>query len=248
VFDLHFKRARNVHHGLWALFKAPVIWEALKDRARHLYHWSYVRHYLNYLIVPSVLYWSVVVMLFINPFAELFKDGLIIVSTVALSVIYWHLKEVFSHERELHYLGLRALSLVKIFTALLAYTALTAVGWYFGIALNFIAPVVYIATVLLVYQSLLQHKLLVSRSFVLIAVMGLIITMAFAVVFQFWSVNYYTAGLMIAVVYTCCWSLLRHYLEKTLSLALAWEYVFMFVVLLSIILATHDFQGRILMQ
>jgi hypothetical protein len=245
MFDLHFKRARNSHHSLMEMLNAPAVWVALKDRARHLYHWSYIRRYLNYLILPSVMYWSVVVLIYLNPFHELFKDGLIILTSASLAVVFWHLKEVFNHEVELRHMSLRLLSLIKLFAALLAFTATFAAGWYFGIHLAIMTLAASVAAVLLAYQSLFQHKLVSSRVWLPLIALGVVVACAYSMVFVNWNVNYYTAGLMVAVVYSCAWALLHHYLDRTLTRVILWEYVFTMIVLASIILATHDFQGRI---
>jgi hypothetical protein len=245
IFDLHLKtgghlaNARQLHTGL------AVFWHALANRAHHLYHWSYVRHYLNYLIMPTVMYWSVVILIYLNPFHELFKDGLIVASTLAMGLAYWHLKEAFSTKFEHTHLGLRALALVKLFAAYLAYTALMALGWYFGLNLFLVLGVVLLITFLLLYQGLFQHKLMRLEVYPLLVMFSLLIMLVFAVVFLKWNVNYYTAGVMVAVVYNTVWGLLHRYLDRTLTRKLLWEYVFMLIVLISLVLATHDFQGRI---
>jgi hypothetical protein len=244
IFDLHLKRAGHMAHARVHFKGTRIVWEALKNRVRHLYHWNYLRHYLNYLILPSVLYWSVIVLMYLNPFQELFKDVLIIISTASMAVVYWYLKEVFSHHMELHQTGLKVLALVKVFTAYLAYTALIAVGWYYGLSLAVLLPVVFMITFLLVYQALFQHRLL-QDVYPAMLMFATLMALFFAAVFQNWNVNYYTAGLMVGVVYSGCWSILHRYLDRTLTWKILWEYAFMLLLLISLILATHDFQGRI---
>lgn len=245
MFDLHFKRARNATHSLAEFLTAPAVWEAVKDRVRHLYHWSYVRRYLNYLILPSVIYWSVVALIYLNPFHELFKDGLIILTSAGLAVVYWHLKEVFSHEAELRSASLKLLALVKLYAALLAFTAVFAGGWYFGVNVWLATAIAAAVAMLLAYQSLFQHKLVDITVWKWLVGLGLLVAVAFSVVFEGWNVNYYTAGLVVAVVYNGAWAVLHNYLHKTLTRALLWEHVFMMVVLIAVLLATHDFQARI---
>jgi hypothetical protein len=245
IFDLHLKRSGHLAHARVHFKGARILWEALKNRVRHLYHWNYLRHYLNYLILPAVLYWSVIVLMYLNPFHELFKDALIVASTAATAVAYWYLKEAFSHHMELHHSGLKVLSLVKIFTAYLSYTSLIALGWYFGLSLSVMLPVVFIISFLLLYQALFQHRLLRWDVYPAMLMFATLMSLVFAAVFQSWNVNYYTAGLMVGVVYNGAWSILHRYLDRTLNWKILWEYAFMLVVLVSLILATHDFQGRI---
>lgn len=245
IFDLHLKQgghmalARSSHQG------AMVLWVALKSRAKHFYHWTYIRHYLNYLILPSVLFWSVIILMYLNPFFELFKDGLIIVTTAALSVTYWYFKEAISHHMELHKTGLKILSLVKVYAAYLTYSALIALGWYFGLSLSILIPIVFVITFLLIYQNLFQHRLMRVDLYPGILMFATLVSLVFVLIFQTWNVNYYTAGLFVAVVYTTCWSVIHKYFERELSWKLFWEHTFMLIVLMSVILATHDFQGRI---
>lgn len=245
IFDLHLKRSGHLAHARVHFKGARMVWEAFKNRTRHLYHWNYLRHYLNYLILPSILYWSVIILMYLNPFHELFKDALIIISTATIAVIYWHLKEAFSHHMELHRTGLKILGLAKIFTAYLFYTALIASGWYYGLDLSVLLPIVFILSFLLLYQALYQHRLLRWDVYPAILIFAMFMALVFASVFQNWNVNYYTAGLMVGVVYNGAWSVLHRYLDRTLTWKILWEYVFMLIVLISLILATHDFQGRI---
>lgn len=245
IFDLHLKRSGHLAYARVNFKGVRIVWEALKNRVRHLYHWSYIRHYLNYLILPSILYWSVIILMYVNPFHELFKDGLIIVSTAAMAVTYWYLKEAFSHHMELHHSGLKILALVKVLTAYLAYTALIAVGWYYDLDLSVLLPVVFILSFLLLYQALYQHRLLRADVYPAMLMFATLMTLVFAAVFQKWNVNYYTAGLMIGVIYNGAWNVLHRYLDRTLTRKILWEYAFMLIVLVSLILATHDFQGRI---
>jgi hypothetical protein len=222
-----------------------ALWHALKTRTHHLYHWRYVRHYMNYLILPTVLYWSVVILIYLNPFHELFKDGLIIASTIGLGLTYWHLKEVFSMKMEVAHLGLRVLALVKLGAAYLAFTALMALGWYYGLNLFLVMGCVFLVVFLLLYQGLFQHRLMRLEVYPLVLMFSILVTLVFAVVFQKWNVNYYTAGVLVAVVYNTVWGLLHRYLDRSLTRKLMWEYIFMLIVLVSLVLATHDFQGRI---
>src|SRR6185503_2499821 len=68
VFDLHLKKrgvlanARLNHKGI------KMVWMACQDRIEHLRRWDYLRHYQNYLVLPGLLYWGTVILLFLNPF------------------------------------------------------------------------------------------------------------------------------------------------------------------------------------
>ncbi|MBX4188324.1 MAG: hypothetical protein KW793_04300 [Candidatus Doudnabacteria bacterium] len=245
IFDLHLKIKGHWAHAYSKYAGIEAFFYALKLRIRHFYHWLYVKKYLTYLILPSIFYWSVVILMYLNPFHELFKDALIIISTVSLSITYWHFKEAFSKHMEMHQTGLKIQNLVKLLAGYLMYTALLAVGWYFGFSLLALMLVVFVMTFLLVYQALYQHRLIKGEVYPAILVLSTLITLIFAVVSLKWNVNYYSAGLMVSASYNLCWSVFHRYLHRTLPRKLLWEYVFMFIVLISLILSTHDFQGRI---
>ncbi len=246
VFDLHYKTAGNLAHARVDFAGARVFIEAFKARVRHLYRWDYAGKYLNYLILPAVMYWSVVVLMFLNPFHELFKDGLIIVSTAAMSVAYWYFKDSFSKHMEIVQTGLKVLGLVKLFAAYLAFSAITAVGWYYGWSVVWVMPLVLLATWLLVYQATYQHRYYLQSGIGgYVALIAVLVTLVFSVVYLKWNQNYYSAGLISAVVYTACWEIFHKHLDKALTRRMFWEYVLMLVVLISFILSTHDFQGRI---
>lgn len=245
IFDLHLRQ-----RGQWAVARskypaAKAFFHALRLRTRHLYHWLYLKKYLTYMIMPTIFYWSVVVLIYLNPFHELFKDGLIIISTASMSLTYWHFKEAFSRNMELHDLGLKILNIVKLLAAYLMFTALMAFGWYYGLGLGLLMPAVFVLTFLLVYQALYQHRLMRAGTYPGMLMLSTLITLVFAVVFLKWNTNYYSAGLVVAAAYVLSWTVMHKFFERTLNRRLLWEYVFMFVVMISLILSTHDFQGRI---
>lgn len=245
IFDLHFKYAGHLEHHRTRFEGVGLFWQSFKSRIKHLYHWTYIRRYLNYLILPTVMFWSVIILMYLNPFHQLFKDVLIILTTGAMSVMYWYFKESFSHHMELHKTGLKILSLVKIYSAFIGFTAIMALGWYFGLSLSVLVPSVFIITFLLLYQNLFQHRLLTISLYPVMFMFSTLVTLVFVLIFQSWNVNYYTAGLFVVVVYTACWSVIHKYLDNELTWPVFWEHLFMLVVLISIILSTHDFQGRI---
>jgi hypothetical protein len=232
IFDFHLKPREKI--------KTAVL-----DRIKHFYHWKYVRHYLNYLILPTILYWDVVILMYKNPFHELFKDGLIVLSTISLTIIYWYFKQSFSRNLEMHDTGLKVLSVVKIFVAYLSFTTIITIGWYFDLHLPMVAAVVFLITFSLCYQALFQHRLLNAKSLPGIFMLATLTAAVFAVVYENWNTNYYTAGLMVVIVYNTFWSLLHRYWDKALNKQIFWEYVFMLIVLVSVVLSTHDFNGRI---
>jgi hypothetical protein len=245
LFDLHLKQRgvlvsiQNTHQGLAMLGKA------LHLRVSHMLRWHYLRHYLNFLILPGIIYWSAVVLVAINPFASELKQFIIIGSTLGLSVAYWYLKEVFSKNFELHHFGTRILALVKILTAFLFYAAAIGYTFYFGLSAMFLFCTVLVGTFFLIYQALFQRKLVSFSAHAVVIVISLILAVISYWIFQTWSHNYLTAALVLVAVYNTAWGLLHHHLDNNLSRKLIFEYIMLLILTISIVLASHDFAPRI---
>src|SRR3990167_3718561 len=66
VFDLHLRPARSIA-GLERSFFA-----ALRNRFHYMGERNHFLHFQNYLILPGVIYWATIAILFLNPFAAAF--------------------------------------------------------------------------------------------------------------------------------------------------------------------------------
>jgi len=245
LFDLHFKNkgvlanARLNHRGL------RMFWEAFKDRSEHVFNWHYFSHYQNYLVLPGIIYWSAVMLIFLNPFKEFLKQLIVISATLSMTVAYWYFKEIFSRRMEAEEFGIKILSLVKIFAAFLIYSAILGMTWYFGLTPELLILSVFGATFFLLYQALFQHRLLDLVTYLLIIGIGLVIALVSNFVYMRWQINYLTGGLVMSVVYNSLWGMLHHYLDRNLTKKLVFEYVLMTILILSFIFASHDFTPRI---
>ncbi|HYE22612.1 MAG TPA: hypothetical protein VD998_03415 [Verrucomicrobiae bacterium] len=245
IYDLHLKkrdilRELRQHHSGWSLFV-----RAFKERLHHIHRWQFFRHYLNFLILPGVIYWSAIILLSLNPFHTELKQVVIILATLSLSVAYWHLKEVFSKNFEMHHFGIKILALVKILAVYLFYCAIVGYTFYFGHGPVFLSFFVFAVTSILLYQALFQHKLLNLRLMLIAMVIALVTTGIAFWIYQVWNHNYFTGALIILAVYNAGWGILHHYLDNNLTKKLAIEYLFMMFLVVSILLASHDFTPRI---
>jgi len=245
LFDLHFKKKPLLAEIHLSRTWAHMLWGGIKDRVSHMLNWHYFRHYQNFLILPGIIYWSVVVLLFLNPFANELKQLIIASSTLALGVVYWHFKEVFSKNLEAHEWSLHILALAKLFAAFLIYSAVFGVTRYYGFGLEFLGLAVFAMTFLLVYQALFQHKLLSFNVFFFILLIASIVSIASVWVYFYWNTNYLTGGLVMLAVYNSLWGMLHHHLDNNLTCKLVVEYLLMLVFALSILFTTHDFSSRI---
>lgn len=246
VFDLHLKTKGHIQAArLLGKQGLAMFLSALAFRIKHFWHWDYLKHYLSYLIIPTLLYWGVIILMYLNPFHPNFKDGLIIITTAALSVTYWYLNETFSRNMELHQTGLKVLLVVKIFAAYLTFTSVLALGVYYGLDKVSVYALAFIGTALLVYQALFQHRLMTKKGWIGIVGLSIIMSVIVGAVNAKWGVNYFTGGLVVTAIYNTLWGIMHKYLDRTLSKQVLWEYSFMLLVLLSLIISTHKFPGKI---
>lgn len=245
LFDLHFKN-RGVLANARLNYKGwRMLSEALKDRVRHIFNWEYIRHYQNYLVLPGIIYWAVVILLFLNPFKDLIKQTIIIAASLSMTVAYWYMKEVFSRRMETTELGIKILGLVKLFAAFLIYSATLGASWYFGMGDEFIALSIFALTFLLAYQALFQHRLLNFYTYMIIVVISLVIAVVSMLIYYYWGTGYLTGGLVMLAVYNTFWGLLHHHLDRTLSRKLVFEYFLMMILVLSFLVGSHDFRPQI---
>lgn len=245
IFDLHLKK-RDIllevrkHHVGFKVFR-----QALKERLSHLRNWYFLRHYINFFILPGVIYWSAVILIRLNPFDEVLKQALVILSAFALVVVYWYLKEFYNKNFELHHFGTKLLALAKLFAAFLAYSAILGYSFYFGKSAVFACFWFFVVTFLLVYQALLQRRLFRPKLLPAILSLSLAVCLVGFWIYNIWNHDYLTGSLLILAVYNTCWGILHHFLDNNLTKKLAWEYLIMMALIVSILLASHDFMPRV---
>ncbi|MGE5297842.1 MAG: hypothetical protein ACM3KM_01640 [Acidobacteriaceae bacterium] len=244
LFDLHLRKRAILlelaEHKGFVLFQ-----KALALRVAHLFQWTYFRHYLNFLILPSIVFWSVVTLICLNPFNNGVKQAVIVFASLCMSVAYWHFKESFNRRFEVHHLGIKILNLVKILAAFLFFAAVLGFTFYFGYGPWFLGVSVFAGSFILVYQALFQHKLFNWSLFWPVSVLSLIVGLTSFAVFSVWSSNYLTGAVIILAVYNTCWGILHHYLDKDLTQKLVYEYVLLMILAVSVMIASHDFVTRI---
>ncbi|MDP4001229.1 MAG: hypothetical protein Q8P83_03235 [bacterium] len=246
IFDVHLR-----NRGILALLRLKhngprLVWEALKKRVEHVFNWHHFSHLLAFLVLPSIIFWTTVILVSLNPFREQIKQILIVISIVNLGVAYWYFTERFSKKLEIHDLGLKVLNLVKLYTAYLGFATVLGLTWYFGLGEDFLLPGLFALTFLILYQALFQHRLLRLRSE--IYALGIAGTSALVGLWLSvnWNIQYLTGGIVILAVYNALWGMLHHYLDRTLTKKLVGEYLLMLIVIFSILFATHNFGARVL--
>jgi hypothetical protein len=245
LFDLHLKKKLSLSM-LESGEGEIMIFKAVRRRFMHLMHWPYLRHYLNYLILPAIIYWSTVTLLALNPFREGLKQAMIGMSVLSLSFAYWYFKESFSKNFELHHLGIKILSLFKLLGAFLFFCSMLGFVFYFGKSAKFLFLGIFAGSFLLLYQFLFSHRLFKSP---LLAPMTLIsLCSAFSALWLYfaWSNNYFTGALVVLGVYNVGWGFLHHHLDGNLNRKLVLEYLLILLFILILLFSSHDFAPRII--
>lgn len=245
IFDLHFKKVSIIGAYLSGELESHLVWQAIKDRVSQMLMWSNFRHYQNYLVLPGIIYWTTVCLLFLNPFKELIKQVIVIGSSLAMVVAYWYFKDFFSKKLEVHEVGLHILSLVKLYAAFLVSASSLGISWYFGMGPEFLVMAVFALTFFLLYQALFHHKLLNFQVYLSLVIISSLVAVVAYLVFIYWGSGYLTGALVVLAVYNVCWGVLHHYLDNNLTKKIAIEYVLMTMVVLSLLLGGHDFMPRI---
>jgi len=245
IFDLHLKErgslaSAEAKHDGWRVFL-----HALKLRFRYMMNWHHLRHFQNHLVLPGLLYWSCVVLIFLNPFKYELKQVLIIASTAAMNIGFWYMKEHISRRMEEGYSWIRMLSVVKLFAAFMAYSAMLGVTIHFGYEPSFMVMGIFTLTFLLIYQALFQHGLLNFSSFLWVVKIALVMALVSIWVYLNWNTQYFTAGLVMLSIYNTMWGILHHHLDKVLTKKLVFEYLFITALVISFLLASHNFNQRI---
>lgn len=246
VYDLHLKNRGILAWAHLDKRGMAMLNAALKDRVAHVFRWDYFRHYQNFLILPGLLYWSVVILMFLNPFNQTWKQGIVVLGSSCMTIIYWHMKEFFNRKMESHELSVKVFGLTKVFAAFFIFSAVFGLTRYYGFGLDFLLPAVFVATFALLYQALFQHRLLTFNMYFLIVIISAITSTVGLWLYFYWNWNYLTAGLVILSVYNSLWGMIHHYMEKSLTKKLAVEYAFVMLLAVSLILASHNFGPRVL--
>ena len=233
IFDLHLKKAGA--------------WHALEERFGYMLDVNHWMNYQNYLILPGIIFWSAIALMFLNPFDLILGQGIILTATLGLTIAFWYLKTVFYAHKQARAGTLQVIFLVKLLATYLAYAAAFGLSRYFGYNALFFAILIFGVTFLLLYQAFFQHHYISLGTVGLILLSALAIALIGYYMFSIWNVNYFSGALAVAVFYNTIWGLMHHKLiEKNLSRDMVYEYLTVLFVVLVIIFSTTNFSERVL--
>ncbi len=257
LYDLHFKnpgalkRAKIKHESVthWLNRSIRILLSAFWDRIKHFREWKTFSSWLNYLLLPGIIFWSTVVMLYLNLGRFMLQQCFVVLSGIALIAAYWHIKEIYTaKEEKVSLKNFAVLSAVKIYTALAAYGAAIQYAKY---NCDFISPlwfltIVFCVTFLLIYQALFQHKFTNFKNMLWTLGIALCQGLLGYAVYMFWGYEYLTASIFLAAFYNMFWGIFHHSLEGTLNKRVFWETIIVSIFIAVFALSATNFRAQIL--
>ena len=240
VFDLHLKKPRATT-GL-----TRTVAGALKERFEYLKYRHHWLHFQNYLILPGIIYWTTVVMLYLNPFGQTIKQVFITISTISLAVVFWYLKTVFLSHKDAKVHHRQLIFLAKLLASYLAFAGAFGVTRYFGYGASWFMVAVFALTFMLLYQALFQHHETGFETLKFLFATSLILGATAFFLYYFWNVNYFSGALVLTGIYNTIWGLIHHkWIDKNLSREMVYEYLAVLFVILVIVFSSTNFAQRI---
>ena len=240
IFDLHLKKAGSVTAWERSLVRALI------HRTEYLEQIDHLAHFLNYLILPSVVYWATVGLLYLNPFDFALKQIFILLSTIALTINFWYLKSVFLDHKKSRYIERQLFFLVKLYAIFVAFTVSFGISRYFGYPGEVFWVLVAGITYVLMYQAFFQHHHVKPDVVKFLLLSSLLMGALGFMVFQLWNVNYFSGALVLAAVYNTMWGIIHHkYLDKNLTREIVYEYLAVLFVILVIVFSSTNFAERV---
>ncbi|MEK9181327.1 MAG: hypothetical protein AAB871_03765 [Patescibacteria group bacterium] len=253
IFDLKLKVPKSwerskiyfAHNKQDFLKWFRIIVRAFAMRFHYFSSWQHWLHFQNYLILPAILYWGTVVMIFLNPFSGALKQISAVCGAVLLAVVVWYMKTVFISYSSVNQQIKNLMFTAQVIASLLVFSGLLGLVWYFGLpASNFVLGGVVLAF-LLMYQSLFRLQAVNLKNVFLVLLGSLAVGGTAAIVFRYWTVNFYTGGLMLANVQYFYWSWMRLKISRRFTARLLIEHILVFIFVVFFILATTNFNARI---
>ena len=252
IFDLHLKTSsiRTIERTLLG---------GLKNRWAYLWNIHHFLHFQNYLILPGIIYWMTVILIYLNPFDELVKQVWIAASSIALAAAQWYLKTVFLAHKESGAPARQIIFTAKLYASYIAFAAAFGISRYFGplpadqkpddyftLGAPGFAVIAFCATVLLLYQALFQHHFVGFKILKYLFAAGTGLAVLGFALFYYWNVNYYSGALVMAGVYNTVWGIIHHkYIDKNLTRTIVYEYLAVLFVILVMVFSTTNFAERI---
>jgi hypothetical protein len=260
LYDLHFKgrdswkKAKKKHESVrHRLTRTAKIWlSAIHGRFRHIVHWTYFRQFHNYILLPSLVYWGTIGIIYlVEPQNFYLQQTFALLSGAALIVCYWYLKEIFYQKKDkIEKSIFQILTVIKLYAAFLLFTASLGVARNFCLDDSLYLSAVFVLTFWLLYQAMFQHNFINANNLVFaFAISAIMMLFAFAV-YRGWGVtdtDYLTAGIFLVSWYNFFWGIFHHYLDKEkFSGKVFLEMTVLALLVSSMMVSITNFKARLL--
>ena len=239
LFDLHYK------HTI-AISTEQGMWRSIRQRFHYLGEFEHIRKFLNFLILPAVLYWGAVVLIGINFYHIGIQQFVAVTASFGLVLSYVVFKEVF-RTRALptatwHFV---IISYVKVFAAWIGYASALGIVWYYCLPTSAFYVLVFLLSFSLLYQALFQFHVITAKNVLWTILISVGMSCISVIVFNNWNVNYFTAGIFLAAIYNFCWSMLIQKLKQRLTLSAAIQNLVLLLIIVAFVFGVTNFHERI---
>ena len=201
---------------------------------------------LNYLILPTVIFWATAALLYLDPFARGLQFFWTLLGASGLGAGLWYLKTVFRGHKKSTANQRGVAYLAKLLASYLAAAAAFGIGHHMGYGGAWTAFLIFLTSMLLMRQALFQHHEINSHTITLTFAASGIVALAGYYIYGLWSVNFYTAALALSALYNTIWGFVHHeYIARDLTRKIAYEYLAVLFVIYVFLLSTTNFAERI---
>jgi len=216
-------------------------------RIKHLWDLKQVGKLFNYLLIPTLIFWSVVISLYVNFGQVRIQQSIALLSGFALISAYWYIREIFSSHLETvnNNIFIR-MSVIKIYTAALTFGAIMAIMRSYCLPPWMYAALIFSVTFSLIFQALFQHRLNSPRNLLLNAVISLVQAAAGYFVYTYWGLNYYTGAIVLTILYNLMWGTFHYHLDHALTKKAFLEILIFSLLLAFMIFGSTNFKSKIL--
>lgn len=255
LYDLHFKkrgsldRAKEKHANISAIFKRllKISHSALKDRLSHLLTADFVKQFFNYLLLPGFIFWSSIVVFFVNFNFYKVQQAVVLLSSLALILNFWYLKEAFVRKKEIVDSDVFiTLSVVKIYACTVAFGASIAIIRYYCLSPWYMALGVMAVAFFMVYQALFQHKMINLKNLAVALLIGCLMGVTGYFMVMYWGYNYFSGAVFMSVIYNLMWGTFHYHLDRALTWKVFWEIFAIGIIIAAMVFSTTNFRAKIL--
>ncbi len=254
LYDLHFKnpgalkRAKKQHESIthWIKRDFKIIFSALRNRFHYLGKKRHWQIFQNYLILPGILYWSTIALLYIQLGKTASQYLLAFLSGTGIVVIYTFLKEALIRKTEKVERDIfAALTAVKTYTIAAAFGSSMALLRMFCVKPEYFTAIIFSLTFLLMYQALFMHKLWKGKNIAWTFFISTFQALAAYFVYIYWGFNFFTAAIFLAAIYNFMWGIFHYHLDGALNKKVFFEILIICALIAFMVFSVTNFRSSL---